>query len=58
MWNEELLEHVQIHNTGKAPLHEEEGAVYSFFADGAKHIHLWAVTNMFLCIKLYTLSKL
>jgi hypothetical protein len=22
-------------------------AVHSFFAEGAKHAHLWAVTNMF-----------
>ena len=47
LWNEELLEHVQIHDTGNGRLHEEEGAVHSFFAEGAKHVHLWAITNMF-----------
>jgi hypothetical protein len=46
LWNEELLEHVQIHDTGYGRLHEE-GAIHCFFAEGAKHIHLWAVTNMF-----------
>jgi hypothetical protein len=46
-WNEELLEHVQIHDTSSGRLHEEEGAIHSFFAEGIKHIHLWAVTNMF-----------
>jgi hypothetical protein len=46
-WYEELLEHVQIHYTGNGSLHEEEGAVHSFFAGGAKHVHLWAVRNMF-----------
>ena len=41
------MEHVQIHDTGNGRLHEEEGAVHSFFAEGAKHVHLWAVMNMF-----------
>jgi hypothetical protein len=41
------LEHVQIHDTGNGRLHEEEGAVHSFFAEGAKHVHLWAVMKMF-----------
>jgi hypothetical protein len=43
----ELLAHVQIYDTGNSRIHEEEGAVQSFFAEGAKHVHLWAVTNMF-----------
>jgi hypothetical protein len=38
---------VQIHDTGNGRLQEEEGAVHSFFAEGAKHVSLWAVTNMF-----------
>jgi len=38
------LEHVQIHDTGNGRRHEE-GAVHS--AEGAKHVHLWAITNMF-----------
>jgi hypothetical protein len=25
----------------------KKGALHSFFAEGAKHFHLWAVTNMF-----------
>jgi hypothetical protein len=41
------MEHVQIHDTGNGRLHEEEGAVHSFLAEGAKHVHLWAVTNIF-----------
>jgi hypothetical protein len=40
------LEHVQIHDTGNGRLHEEEGVVHSFFAEGAKHVHLLDVTNM------------
>jgi hypothetical protein len=24
--------------------------LYTFFAEGPKHIHFWAVINMFLCI--------
>jgi hypothetical protein len=40
------LEHAQIHDTGNGCLHEDE-AIHSFFAEGAKHIHLWAATNMF-----------
>jgi hypothetical protein len=47
LWNVEVLEHVQIHDTGNGRLHEEKGAVHSFFAEGAKHVQLWAVTNMF-----------
>jgi hypothetical protein len=43
--DEELLEHVKIHDTGNGRLHEE-GAVQSFFAVSAKHVHLWFVTNM------------
>jgi hypothetical protein len=35
-----------MHDTGNGHLHEE-GAVHSFPAEGTKHIHLWAVTNMF-----------
>jgi hypothetical protein len=61
VWNEELFELVQIHDTGNGRLHEEEEeeeALHSFFAECAKHVHVWAVTNMFLYIKLYTLSKL
>jgi hypothetical protein len=38
--------YVQIHDTGNGRLHEEEGVVHSFFAEGAKHVHLWAITNM------------
>jgi hypothetical protein len=41
------LEHVQIHDTGYGLLHEEEGTAHSFLAEGAKHVHFWAVTNMF-----------
>jgi hypothetical protein len=41
------LEHVQIHDTSNGRLHGEEGAVHSSFAEGAIHVHLWAVTNMF-----------
>jgi hypothetical protein len=40
------LEHVLIHDTGNGCLREKKGPD-SFFADGAKHVHLWAVTNMF-----------
>jgi hypothetical protein len=32
---------------GNGCLHEEEEAEQSFLAEGAKHVHLWAVTNMF-----------
>jgi hypothetical protein len=46
LWNEELLEHVQIHDTGNGRLHEEEGPINSFCAEGAKYVHLWAVINM------------
>jgi hypothetical protein len=45
-----LLEHVQTHDTGNGRLHEEEeeeGALHSFFAEGAKDVHLWAATDMF-----------
>jgi hypothetical protein len=28
-------------------LHEEEWALQSFFAEVAKHVHFWAVMNMF-----------
>jgi hypothetical protein len=45
--NEELLEHVQIHDTGNGRLHEEERSLHFSFAEGAKHVHLWAVTNLF-----------
>jgi hypothetical protein len=45
LWNEDLLEHVQIHDTDNG-LHEQV-AIHFFFAEGAKHVHLWAVTNMF-----------
>jgi hypothetical protein len=31
---------------GNGRLHEE-WAVHYFFAEGEKHIHIWAVTNMF-----------
>jgi hypothetical protein len=41
------VEHVQIHDTGNGRLHEEERVVHCLFAEGAKHVHLWAVTNMF-----------
>jgi hypothetical protein len=51
------LEHGQIHGTGNGHLHEEERDTHSFFAEGAKHIHLGAVANMFFCINLYILSK-
>ncbi|PNF39616.1 hypothetical protein B7P43_G05680 [Cryptotermes secundus] len=47
IFNEELSEHVQIYDTGNGHLHEEEGAIHSFFAEGAKHVRLWAITNMF-----------
>jgi hypothetical protein len=47
MWNEELVKHVQIHDTGNGRLHEEAGTVHSSCAMGAKYVHLWAVTNMF-----------
>jgi hypothetical protein len=30
LWNEELLEHVQIHDIGNGRLHEEEGAVHCY----------------------------
>jgi hypothetical protein len=40
------LEDVQIHDTGNSCLHEE-GALHYFFAEDAKHIHHWAVMNMF-----------
>jgi hypothetical protein len=30
LWNEELLEHVQIHDTGNGCLHEEEEAVHCY----------------------------
>jgi hypothetical protein len=30
LWNEELLEHVQIHDTGNGRLHEEVGAVHCY----------------------------
>jgi hypothetical protein len=33
--------------TGNGRFHEEERAVHSFFAEGAKHVHLWTVTNIF-----------
>jgi hypothetical protein len=36
LWNEELLKHVQIHDTGNGRLHEEKGAVRYFSADGPK----------------------
>jgi hypothetical protein len=36
MWNEELLENVQMHDIGNGHLHEEDGAIHSFFAEGAK----------------------
>jgi hypothetical protein len=42
----EMLELVQIHDTGNGRLHEE-GPVHSFFAEGAKHVHLLSVSNMF-----------
>jgi hypothetical protein len=45
MWSEELMEHVQIHDTSIGRLQEEEEAIHSFFAEGAKHVHIWAVTN-------------
>jgi hypothetical protein len=38
--------HTQIHDIGNGLLHEE-GTVYSFFVVGTKHVHLWAVTNIF-----------
>jgi hypothetical protein len=41
LWNEELLEHVQTHDTSNGCLHEEKGA------KEAKHVHLLALTNMF-----------
>jgi hypothetical protein len=40
------LNHVEIHDTGDGRLHEE-GAVQSFSAESAKHVHIWAVMNMF-----------
>jgi hypothetical protein len=46
-WNEELPKHVEIHLTYNGNLHEEEGAVHSVFAEGAEHVDLWTVTNMF-----------
>jgi hypothetical protein len=45
--DEELLVHVQIHDTGNDHFHVEEGAVHSLFAKDTRHVHLWAVTNMF-----------
>jgi hypothetical protein len=47
LWNEELFEHVQLHDASNGHLHEEQGAVHSFFAESTKHVHLWAVMNMF-----------
>jgi hypothetical protein len=41
------LEHVQIHDTGNGCLHEEEVALHFFFAESAKRVQHWAVTNMF-----------
>jgi hypothetical protein len=41
------LGHVQIHDTGNGHLHEVEEAMHSFFAESAKHFHLWAATIMF-----------
>jgi hypothetical protein len=41
------LEHVQIHDTDNGHLHEKEGVVHSLFHEGAKHVHLLAVVNMF-----------
>jgi hypothetical protein len=37
---------ITLYNTGNGRLHED-GAVHSFFAEGAKQVHLWAVMNMF-----------
>jgi hypothetical protein len=46
LWNKELLEHVQIHDTDDCRIHEEEEALHSFFAEGAKQDYIWAVANM------------
>jgi hypothetical protein len=35
------------HDTGNGRLHEEKGTLPSFFDEGAKHFHFWAVTNTF-----------
>jgi hypothetical protein len=39
LWNEQLLERVQIHDTGNGRIHEE-GAVRSFLGEGAKHVQI------------------
>jgi hypothetical protein len=44
---ESLYKFIQRTCTGNGRLHEEEGTVHSFLSKGSKHVHLWAVTNMF-----------
>jgi hypothetical protein len=45
LWNEELLEHVQRHDTGNGRLHEEEeGAVQSFF-DEAQNMFTFGLSR-------------
>jgi hypothetical protein len=46
LWNEELLEHVQVHDTANGHLHGEEGAVH-FSLLRAQNTFFLAVTNMF-----------
>jgi hypothetical protein len=36
-----------MNDTCNGHLHEDEEAVHSFFAEGAKRFHRWAVTNIF-----------
>jgi hypothetical protein len=45
-WNEELLEQIQMHDTCDGCLREEKEGVVHSFAEGAKYVRLWAVTNM------------
>jgi hypothetical protein len=40
------LEHVQIQDNCNGHVHEE-GAVYFILAEGTKHVHILALTNMF-----------
>jgi hypothetical protein len=47
-----------VHDTGNGRINEEGGAVHTFFAKGEKHVHVWAVSKMFLFMHLESPSKL
>jgi hypothetical protein len=44
-WNEKLLEHVQIHDTGNGRLHEDKVAIHFSFSAGEKNTSTFGMSR-------------